>query len=186
MPPPCGSKLPASISLAIKARTSLRNASHSGGRRMASNVSSVAMTASLARREHRPQTVGTFGGHQVAEFDRPGALIAEIVTPRPQAARETMQRVLLGETDGAKHLVSDGRAFARRLANADLCRCSFEQNRLIKGRSMRDRIGSGTGRCNCGRGLAGKPRQVVLHGLELGDRPLESNAFVGIAHRQLE
>src|SRR5262249_4606550 len=145
----CGSRLPASISSAMKARTSLRSASHSGGRRMASNVSSVAMTASLARREHRPQTVGTFGGHQVAEFHRPRAFIAEIVAPRPQAAGEAMQCVLLRETDGAKHLMSDGRAFARRLANADLCCCGFEQDCLIKGRGMRDRIGSGTGRCYC-------------------------------------
>src|SRR6516165_254610 len=142
MPLPCGSRLPASISLAMKARTSLRSASHSGGRRMASNVSSVAMTPSLARRKHRPQTVGTLGGHQVAEFDRPSALIAEIVTPRPQAASEAVQRVLLRESDGAKHLVSDGRAFARRLANADLRRCGFEQDCLIKGSGMRDRIGS--------------------------------------------
>ena len=28
--------------------------------------------------------------------------------------------------------------------------------------------------------LAGKPREVVLHGLELGDRPLERDALVGV------
>src|SRR5262245_61141102 len=186
MPPPCGSRLPASIYLAMNVRTSLRSASHSGGKRMASNVSCVAMTASLARGEHRPQTVGALGGHQIAEFHGPSALIAEIVAPGPQAASEAVQRVLLREADGAKHLMRDGRAFARRLAHSDLRRCSFEQDCFIEDGGARDRIGSGTGRCNGSRGLAGKPRQVVLHGLELGDRSLKSNTLVGIAHRQLE
>src|SRR5262249_7711692 len=147
MPPPCGSRLPASISLAMNARTSPRSASHSGGRRMASNVSCVAMTASLARREHRPQAVGALGGHQIAEFYRPSALIAEIVAPGPQAAREAVQRVFLREADGAEHLVGNGRAFARCLAHADLRRRSFKQDCLIEDGSTRDRIGSGSGCC---------------------------------------
>src|SRR5215467_10476622 len=98
---------------------------------MASNVSCVAMTASLARREHRPQTVGALGGHQIAEFDRPYALIAEIVAPGPQAASEAVQRVFLREADGAEHLVRDGRTFAGRLAHADLRRRSFKQDCFI-------------------------------------------------------
>src|SRR5437660_1292417 len=120
MPPPCGSKVPASISLARKARTSCRRAWHSGGRRIASNVSSVAMCRSLPCRQHGPQAVRTLGRRQVAELHRPEALVAEIVAPGPQPAREAMQRVLLREADGAQHLMGDRRTLAGRLADTDL------------------------------------------------------------------
>src|SRR6476660_7048766 len=101
MPPGSGLKVPASISLARNARTSARRAWHSGGRRIGSKVSSVAMSVSSPCRQHGPQAVGALGGDHLPKLDRPGALVAEIVAPCPQAAREAMQRVLLREADGA-------------------------------------------------------------------------------------
>src|SRR5688572_8317920 len=120
MPPGSGLNVPASISWARNARTSWRSAWHSGGRRIASKVSSVAMPVSLAFRKHGPQPIGALGGDQLAELDRPGALVAEVVAPGPQAAREAMQDVLLGEADGAQHLMGDAGAFGRGLADPDL------------------------------------------------------------------
>ena len=34
--------------------------------------------------------------------------------------------------------------------------------------------------------LAGEPRQIVLHGLEFRDRPLEGDALIRIAHGEIE
>ena len=34
--------------------------------------------------------------------------------------------------------------------------------------------------------FAGEPREIVLHRLEFGDRPLERDALVGVAHRHVE
>ena len=47
-------------------------------------------------------------------------------------------------------------------------------------------LGCGAGRGDGDGGLAGKPRKVVLHGLELGDWPLEGDALVGIADGEIE
>src|SRR5579871_2936476 len=85
----CGSKVPAAISSARKARTSLRNCSHSGGRRIGSKRRAAVMVSGfragellkLARGDQRPQLVGAAAGHQLAELDRPIALRAEIVAP---------------------------------------------------------------------------------------------------------
>src|SRR5947207_1643256 len=51
------------------------------------------------RRKQRPQLVGAARGDHVAELDGPVALVAEIVAPCPQPARETMQHVFMGEAD---------------------------------------------------------------------------------------
>src|SRR5262245_62057769 len=122
MPPGSGLNVPASISLARKARTSSRSAWHSGGRRIASNVRSVAIYPPSPCRQHRPQAIGAVGRDQPAELDRPGALVAEIVAPGPQAAREAVQDVLLGEADGAQHLVGDAGTFGGGLTDSNFGR----------------------------------------------------------------
>ena len=49
---------------------------------------------SSPRRQHRPQPVAPLRRDQVAQLDRPEALVAEVVAPRPQPSREAVQRVL--------------------------------------------------------------------------------------------
>src|SRR6476660_1786424 len=118
----CGSKVPAAISSARKARTSLRNCSHSGGRRIGSKRRAaviVGLYASgsvlvSARGHQRPQFVGAPLGHELAELDRPVAFGTEIVAPCQRAQRIALQDVLDGETDRAMHLMGNGAAFFRR------------------------------------------------------------------------
>src|SRR4026207_1635660 len=121
MPPGSALKVPASISFARKVRTSSPRAWHSGGRRIGSKVSSVAMSVSSSSRQHGPQAIGALRRDDLPQPDRPGplprhpwpklagpgALVAEIVAPGPQAAREAVQCVLLREADGAQDLVGD-------------------------------------------------------------------------------
>src|ERR1700757_2896551 len=84
-----GENVPAEISSARKARTSLRNCSHSGGRRIGSKRRAAVMIMSRllkslfasARGDQRPQFVGAPRGDALAEFHRPVALRAEIVAP---------------------------------------------------------------------------------------------------------
>src|SRR5579863_202518 len=85
----CGSKVPAAISSARNARTSLRSSTHSFGRRIGSKRRAAVILGysdKLARGHQRPQLVGAAGGDALAEFDRPVTLGAEIVAPsqRPQ------------------------------------------------------------------------------------------------------
>src|SRR4030095_2621278 len=85
----CGSKVPAAISSARKARTSLRNCSHSGGRRIGSKRRAAVIVTLYAGRSvlvsarghQRPQFIGASLGHALAELDRPVAFGAEIVAP---------------------------------------------------------------------------------------------------------
>src|SRR5437868_14582278 len=87
----CGSKVPAAISSARKARTSLRNCSHSGGRRIGSkrraaviggpDFSCRLFVVELARGHQRPQFIGAPDGDELAEFDRPITFGAKIVAP---------------------------------------------------------------------------------------------------------
>src|SRR4051812_19564632 len=87
----CGSKVPAPISSARKARTSLRNCSHSGGRRIGSKRRAAVIVDSdfscrlfvveLARGDQWPQFIGAAVCHELAEFDRPVTFGAEIVAP---------------------------------------------------------------------------------------------------------
>src|ERR1700755_557300 len=97
----CGSKVPAAISSARKARTSLRNCSHSGGRRIGSKrraaviVGLYASGAVLvsARGYQRPQFVGAPLGDELAELNCPVAFGTEIVAPRQRTQRIAMQDV---------------------------------------------------------------------------------------------
>src|SRR5713226_3543226 len=72
----------------------------------------------LPPRQQRPEAVGAARCGEAAQFDRPVALDAELVAPRPQAPRQMMQAVLVGEADGAVHLVGDLRHLAGGLAAA--------------------------------------------------------------------
>src|SRR6478672_6361683 len=187
MPPPMlALRVPASISFARKARTSLRSATHSGGRRTGSNVNSVPICLSSPFRQHRPQFLGTLGGDQMPKLHRPEALVAEVVAPGPQPAREAVQRVLLCEADGAQHLMGDGGALGGGLADADLGGSRLEEHGLVERRRIGDGVGGGAGGGDGDGHLAGKPREVVLNGLELGDRTLEGDALVGVGDGQVE
>ncbi len=74
----------------------------------------------LTRGKKRPKLIGAALGDKLAELNCPLALIAEIVAPGPEPLGEAMQNMLLGETNGAVHLMGDRRAFAGGLAGPDL------------------------------------------------------------------
>src|ERR1019366_7131667 len=107
----CGSKVPAAISSARKARTSLRSFSHSGGRRMGSKRRAAVMSdldfrareypQASARRHQRPQFVGAARGDPSAEFHRPVTFVAEIVAPGQRAHGVAMQDVFERVADRA-------------------------------------------------------------------------------------
>src|ERR1700760_2427281 len=107
-----GEKVPAAISSARKARTSLRSCSHFSGRRIGSKRRAAVMVffssldSGSARGDQRPQ----FIGDALAELDRPETLRAEIVAPRQRAQGVAMQDVLDGEADCAMYLMGDGAA----------------------------------------------------------------------------
>src|SRR6201993_582807 len=72
----CGSKVPAAISSARNARTSLRSLTHSLGRRIGSKRRAAVIlnySDKLTRGHQRPQLVGAVGGDALAEFNRPVA-----------------------------------------------------------------------------------------------------------------
>src|SRR5581483_1279456 len=100
-----GLKVPAAISSARKARTSLRSCWHFSGRRIGSKRRAAVMTDLFSKRsagrDQRPQLVGAARRDALAEFDRPIAFRAEIVAPRQRAKRIAMQDVLDGEADRA-------------------------------------------------------------------------------------
>ena len=138
----------------------------------------------LPRRQHGPELIGAAPRDQFAERRRPVAFVAEIVAPRQQAKRVAMQNMLVGEADRAMHLVRDGRSFRGGLAGADFRGSRFEQDRVVERGRLRDGVGGRTGGGQRGRGFAGEAREVLLHGLEFSDRPLEGHALIGISHAE--
>ncbi len=100
---------------------------------------------------------------------------------KPQ--REAVQDVLLGEADRAVNLMCDRSPLPGGLGGADFCGGGFQENSVVEGRGVGDRIGGRAGRGHRSRNLARKPRQIVLDSLEFGDRPLEGDTLVGVAHR---
>src|SRR5436305_9510856 len=141
----CGSKVPAAISPARKARTSLRSTSHSAGRRIGSKRRAAVIWISCCstRRHQRPQLIGAARGNHLAEFYRPPAFMAEIVAPRQRAQRIAMQDVLDSEADRAVHLMRDGGALFGGFRATDFCRGSLKIDRFIKGRAVGDGISGG-------------------------------------------
>src|ERR1700749_2944522 len=149
-----GEKVPAAISSARKARTSLRSCSHFSGRRIGSKRRAAVIVVlsnlmflfehdffgkplhtfpdhALAGSDQRPQFVSAARGYAFAELDRPVALGAEIVAPGQRAQGEAVQDVLDGEADRAMHLVGDGAALFSRFRTADFCRDRFQEDGVI-------------------------------------------------------
>src|SRR6266702_5482000 len=179
----CGSKVPAAISSARKARTSLRSCSHSSGKRIGSKRRAAVMCFSprSACGHERPQFIGATLGHELAELDGPVAFRTKVIAPSQRAQRIAVQNVLQREADGAVVLVRYGTAFFGSFRAADLCGGRFEVNLVVEGLCIRNGVGSRRrGRERCG-GLAGKAREIVLHRLEFRDLLLEGDALVGIA-----
>src|SRR3954468_7394644 len=78
-----GEKVPAAISSARKARTSLRSCSHFSGRRIGSKRRAAVIlvlvlynSVGSAGGDQRPQFIGAARGNALAELDRPIALRA--------------------------------------------------------------------------------------------------------------
>src|SRR4030081_2160805 len=86
-----GLKVPPATSSARNARTSLRNCSHSGGRRIGSKrraavIGCLDLLDKVSARGHqRPQFIGASVGDELAELDGPVTLGAEIVAPCQRA-----------------------------------------------------------------------------------------------------
>src|SRR5262245_49782725 len=98
-----------------------------------------------AGRQVRPERVGAALGDSATELDRPVALATELGAPRPEAPRDELQDVLVGEADGAMRLMRDRRAHAGRLADPYLGGGDLERGIAAVGGAERAGRG-GTGR----------------------------------------
>src|SRR5262249_9398666 len=81
----------------------------------------------LARGDQRPEIIGAARGDEVAERDRPMALVAEVVAPGEQSQGEAVQDVLFGKSNRAMHLMGDRDALLRRLGAPDFRCGGFEE-----------------------------------------------------------
>ncbi len=151
-----------------------------------SHVKDLVSCVRSARRDQRPQLVGTARSDQFAELDRPVALAAEIIAPCQCAQRVAMQDVLLREADGPKNLMRDGGALFGGLGATDLCSGGLEEERVVKRCPAGEGVSRGTGSGEGCRGLACELRQIVLHRLEFRDLLLERHALAGIVHADAE
>src|SRR5713226_2582429 len=100
---------------------SLKAASRSGAM--------VALTTKIAGRLTLRPLIETSGGARAprrparqprAQLERPVALPSELRAPGPEAPRDEVERMLVGEADGAVRLVGDARPETRRFPAADL------------------------------------------------------------------
>src|SRR5665213_726903 len=188
---PLGLNVPASISSLRKARTSWRNSLHSGGSSTGSNWKMLAIISprspiSRSLRHERPQRVGALRRDHAAQALGPQRLVAEFLAPAPEAARRMVQRVLIGKAHRAMHLVRDRGPRAGRIADPQLGDRHLGGDDVagdaVLGNGFGRAVGGGAG----GGDLAGEVREVLLHRLELGDRPAELHAIQGELHRLLE
>src|SRR5260370_20261392 len=131
--------------------------------------------------EERPDAVRALACRQAAKLQRPGALDAELVAPRPQAPRQLMQAMLVGEPDGAMHLMHDVGDLARGLSDPKLRRARREGE--IAGAGCGHRRGDRHAR---GRHLLRRERQLLLDRLKFSDRTAELHAVPGIGDRKLQ
>src|SRR5262245_1875873 len=77
-------------------------------------------SSDLSRREIGPERVGSPRGDAAPELDGPRTFTAEFRTPRPEPARGEVERVLVGEPDGAVHLVDEAGGHAGGFAHTHL------------------------------------------------------------------
>src|SRR5688572_8481601 len=122
-----------------------------------------------------PEGVGAAGGHGGAELARPRAFAAELGAPRPEPARGEVERVLVGEADGAVRLVRDAGADAGRLAHADLRHRDLESCVITIGGAE-----CGLGGDAGGGHVTGEHGEILLDHLEAADGSTELLALGGI------
>src|SRR6202522_1430697 len=85
-----------------------------------------------SRGDQGPKLVSATAGDVFAEFDRPMAFAAEVVSPGKHAQREAMQNVFLGKADGAQNLMRNRRAFRGCFGSADLRGRCFKEHSFVK------------------------------------------------------
>src|SRR5438132_13391878 len=129
-----------------------------------------------ARSEIAPERVGATGGHGAPELTGPRVFAAELRAPRPETARGEVQRVLVGEADGAVRLVRDAGADAGRLAHAHLGHGDLEARVVALG-GAEGRLRGDAG----GGDVAREDREVLLDRLEVADGLAELLALGGVA-----
>src|SRR5581483_10176051 len=109
------------------------------------------------------------------------ALRAEFGPPGPEPPGDEVQRVLVGEADRPVRLVRDPRAEARGLAGADLRHRDLERGIAALPGAIHHVEGLLRGHAGGG-GVAGEQGQVLLDGLERGERPAELPALGHVLH----
>src|SRR5687767_4750857 len=144
-------------------------------------MASSSTVCASARGQLTPEAVGAGGGDATPQLDGPAALAAELGAPGPQPPGRKVQRVLVGEADGAVRLVRDAGPDAGRLARPDLGGGDLEVRLAAVGGA--ERLLGGDAR---GRHVAGQDGEVVLDRLEVADGPAELLALGGVADRLLE
>src|SRR5712691_9236200 len=100
---------------------SLKAASRSGAMvALTTKIAGRLTLRPLSRRQVGPERLGAPRGYLAPQLERPVALPSELRAPGPEAPRDEVERMLVGEADGPVTLMGDARAEARGLADANL------------------------------------------------------------------
>src|SRR5262245_14862590 len=130
----------------------------------------------VVRGEIGPELVRASFRYTSAQCRSPMALRPELRAPRPEAPGGEVQAMLVGESDGAVHLVCNPGPEPSGLAYTNLGGCDLTRRVAALGRSAR--MGSRHPRC---RRVAGQHCELMLNRLEGADGPAELLAFRRIA-----
>ena len=122
----------------------------------------------LVARDEVPYVVGPCRQNCTSEDILPERFVSVLVTPGPQAPREVMQLMLVGETHGAVHLVRDFRPDPSSFAHPRLGHRHVYRELLVI-----EMLECGIGRSSRGGSLPRQHRQLALDRLELRYRPSE-------------
>src|SRR5688572_11062408 len=122
-----------------------------------------------------PERVGAARGDGLTELARPRTLAAELGAPRPEPPRGEVERVLVGEADGAVRLVREAGADAGRLAHPDLRHRDLEACVTTIGGAE-----CGLGGDAGGGHVTGEHGEILLDHLEAADGSTELLALGGI------
>ena len=145
------------------------------------------MRADQVRGHERPQRVGAARRHHAAEPVGPMRLVAELLAPRPQPPRRLVQRVLVGEAHRAVHLMRDRGAGAGRLADPVFWRSRPRpRSSRCRRRAWRSPRTAPSAAAPAAATSPARLREIVLHRLELGDRPAELYPVQRPLHRLVE